>query len=301
VYVADTGNGRVLAIPTSGGGIKTVVAGLKDPVALAVGVPVAHTADTLYVADRAANRVYAIRGTRKLVVAGTGTAGFSGDGGPAADAELSAPSALFVDPLGNLYIADAGSHRVRMVDPGGIITTVAGTGAAGSSRDGTPATDAELMSPDGLTGDGAGNLYIADAGANRVYRVDPVGKLTTFAGTGEAGYTAAGPATDAKFSAPAALAFAGVSYTLGSDPVAPFALYVLDTGNDVVRVINAYGIVQPELAGVAGNAGATGDGGPAAAALLNAPAGLWASPSGDRVYIADAGNNRVRALRGPGA
>jgi sugar lactone lactonase YvrE len=118
------------------------------------------------------------------VIAGTGTAGFSGDGGPAAKAHLNVPYGLAVDARGNLYVADRNNNRVRRIDRHGIITTFAGTGAPGFSGDGGSAKAAKLNSPVGLAIDTAGNLYIADSGNNRVRRVDPHGVITTFVGGG---------------------------------------------------------------------------------------------------------------------
>jgi uncharacterized protein (TIGR03437 family) len=107
-------------------------------------------------------------------VAGTGTAGFSGDGGPAASAQLYYPNGVALDGSGNLYIGDYYNHRVRKVSPGGIITTVAGTGSSGFSGDGGPATSAQLSDPSGLALDGSGNIYIADEGNNRIRLVQTV-------------------------------------------------------------------------------------------------------------------------------
>jgi hypothetical protein len=118
-------------------------------------------------------------------IAGTVTPGFSGDGGPATDARLHLPYGLAVDAAGNVYISDAENNRIRKIDPDGIITTVAGTGARGFSGDGGPATAARLNTPAGLAVDAAGNIYIADQRNNRVRRVDAVtGVITTVAGDG---------------------------------------------------------------------------------------------------------------------
>ena len=103
-------------------------------------------------------------------VAGTGTAGFSGDAGPAASAQLSLPKGVAVDSSGNLFIADTGNHRIRKVDTSGNISTVAGTGALGFSSDGGPATSAKLFSPIGVALDSSGNLFIADSTNNRIAR-----------------------------------------------------------------------------------------------------------------------------------
>jgi sugar lactone lactonase YvrE len=132
-------------------------------------------------------------------IAGTGTSGFSGDGGAATSANLSlATPAGFqslplsagavVDPSGNLYFSDSVNNRVRMVTPAGIISTVAGNGAASYSGDGGTATSAALHNPEGLALDRNGNLYIADELNQRVRKVTPAGVISTFAGTGTAGF-----------------------------------------------------------------------------------------------------------------
>jgi len=113
------------------------------------------------------------------VVAGTGAPGFSGDGGPATLARLRQTRGLAVDPAGNLYIADQFNQRVRRVDTNGIITTIAGNGSTTVSGDGGPATSAGVPSPRSLAVDGAGNLFIGSAGADRVRKVDSGGMIST--------------------------------------------------------------------------------------------------------------------------
>ncbi|HLC41149.1 MAG TPA: hypothetical protein VJO34_05915, partial [Methylomirabilota bacterium] len=117
-------------------------------------------------------------------VAGTGFEGFSGDGGPAIDAELNYPAAVAVDAAGNLFIADRDNHRIRKVDGSGIINTVAGDGTQGFGGDGGPAAGAQLNTPTGVAVDGSGNLFIADRFNNRIRKVDSTGTITTVAGSG---------------------------------------------------------------------------------------------------------------------
>ncbi|MEO6629106.1 MAG: hypothetical protein ABIP03_11130, partial [Aquihabitans sp.] len=117
-------------------------------------------------------------------VAGNGTRGFSGDGGPATNAEINRPFGVAVDASGNLFIADTFNGRVRKVDTLGTITTVAGAGTNGFSGDGGPATSAQLYQPVAVSVDGGGNLYIADLGNQRVRKVDTLGVITTVAGSG---------------------------------------------------------------------------------------------------------------------
>src|SRR5205814_1640114 len=137
-------------------------------------------------------------------VAGTGTPGFAGDGGPATAAQLDRPKGLAVDDAGHLNIAEFGNHRVRMIGPDGTIHTVAGGGSpADGLGDGGLATDARLNTLSRLALDGAGNLFIADQNARRIRRVGPVGIISTVAGTGVAGFAGdGGPATQAELSGP---------------------------------------------------------------------------------------------------
>ena len=140
-------------------------------------------------------------------VAGNGTPGYTGDAGPATGAELNYPMGVAVDASGNLYIADTKNNRVRMVDRAGIITTVAGTGAQGSSSNG-PAISAELNQPTGVAVDKAGNLYIADNQNFCIRKVDASGIITTVAGNGIQGYGGdGGAATGAELNYPAGVAF----------------------------------------------------------------------------------------------
>ncbi len=120
-------------------------------------------------------------------IAGTGVAGYGGDGGPAAAAELNLPYGLAVDLAGDVYVADLGNNRVRKISPQGAIATVAGTGTAGSAGDGGLAMNAQLNAPRNLLVDSLGNLYISEFSGHRVPKVT-AGVIATFAGTGEAGF-----------------------------------------------------------------------------------------------------------------
>jgi uncharacterized protein (TIGR03437 family) len=158
-------------------------------------------------------------------VAGTGTAGFAGDGGRAASAKLNTPYGLAVSADGSLYIADLGNGRVRRVSPNGLISTVAGTGARAVSADGIPATAAALLSPRNVLADRAGNLYISEFEGHRIRRVSASGLISTVAGTGAAGFSGDGAAaSEAQLAYPAGLA-------MGPDG----SLYVADSGNQRVR------------------------------------------------------------------
>jgi sugar lactone lactonase YvrE len=159
---------------------------------------------------------------------GFGGIGSGGDGGPATKAQLAFPSALAVDALKNVYIADTSNNKVRVVNPAGVITTFAGS-SYGFGGDGGLATRARLAGPSGLDVDMNRNLYISDTGNNRIRVVDPTGVITTFAGTGMAGYSGdGGPATNAMIDFPVG----GVA----SDGV---RVFFSDTGNSRIRAVTA--------------------------------------------------------------
>lgn len=186
-------------------------------------------------------------------VAGGGKAGL-GDGGPATSATLNFPSSVAVDLAGNLYIADMFNHRIRKVNPAGLITTVAGTGRKGFSGDGGAAASADLaLSPDSIwtqyTGSVAvseeGELYIADSGNNRIRKVGLNGIITTVAGNGTGGFAGDG-----------GLAVSAALKNPGSVAVAPGgALIIADTGNGAIRSVDSNGGIQTVLAGLRGLVG----------------------------------------------
>lgn len=217
-------------------------------------------------------------------IAGTGAAGNSGDGAAATSALLRGPAAVAVDRNNNIYVADTANNEVREFTAGGVIVRIAGTGASGSSGDGAAATAATLSGPAGVAVDGAGNVYIADTGNNKIRYVDgQTGIISSLAGTGTAGYTGDGSAAaGASLSGPTALALSRSG-----------ALYIADTGNNTVReVALRNGYIRTILGnGVAGNAG---DGllGPG---QLNSPAGLAVDNNGT-LYVADTGNHTLRKL-----
>lgn len=262
-----------------GDGNQAATVGFSVPWGLAIDAQ-----GRVYVADAGTHTVRRI-GTGGLVttVAGTGTAGSTGDGGPATSARLNSPTRLTFDDEGNLYIADSGNHRIRKVSPTGTISTVAGTGTAGSTGDGGPATSARLRNPYDVAFGPDGSLYIADRGNHRIRRVDPAGTITTVAGTGTAGYNGDDiPATTARLNSP---------YSVDVDDEG--TLYIADYDNERVRVVDANGLIRT-FAGT-GVASIDGDGGPATEAGLHKPQYVQVTPAGD-VYISESNNNRVRLV-----
>ena len=218
LFVSDTNRYRVRKIDTEG--IISTVAGTGEwgfsgdggPATRArIGNPFGVTVDSsgnLFFADASTNRVRKVD-TAGIIssVAGTGERGFSGDGGPATEAQLYFPIALAVAPSGDLYLADRSNQRVRRIDTSGVISTIAGTGERGFGGDGGVATEAQLSNPTGIAIDTSGNVYVADSSNNRVRKIAPSGIITTIAGTGERGSEGdGGPGTSAKIDGPSALA-----------------------------------------------------------------------------------------------
>jgi RHS repeat-associated protein len=216
-------------------------------------------------------------------VAGTGVPGYSGDGGPATQAQLQFPHMAAVGPDGSLYIPDSFNHRLRRMTPDGIITTIAGTGLAGSSGDGGPATAAQLNFPITVVVAPDGALYFTEFFGHRLRRIGPDGIITTVAGTGVAGFSGdGGPATAAQLKEPYGVALA-----------ADGSLYVTDQENFRMRRIGTDGIITT-VAGT-GVQGFSGDGGPATAAQIGLTDGIALGPDGS-VYFADDSNHRIRRI-----
>lgn len=297
LYFAETGNHVVRECSVAG--VITTVAGngvqgfagdgaaataaeLDSPGGLAL-----DSAGNLFIADTHNHRVREVAAATGIIttIAGTGAAGFSGDGGVATAARLDLPTALVVDAAGDVYVADTDNHRVRKIAAGtGVITTVAGDGVEGFAGDGGSATVAAIDSPSGLALDAAGNLYIADTHNGRVREVSAAtGIIATVAGAGGAAFGGdGGPAPVAGLALPRGLTIDSAGN-----------IYVADSANHRVRRISAAGTMTT-VAGQ-GTEAFVGDGGPAVAASLDSPRSVAISPGG-LLTLADTDNQRVRQL-----
>src|SRR3954451_2625766 len=236
-----------------GDGSPAVGAQLYQPMGVAV-----DAAGNVLVADLS-NRIRKITPDGIVTtVAGSGIAGFAGDGGPATNAQLNHPTGVVVDAAGGILIADQHNYRVRRVDTNGTITTVAGTGFDGYGLgDGGPATQAGLDLPTTLAIDAQGGVLVAEMGERRVRRIDPDGTISTVAGDSGSGYDGDNqPATKASLTKPTGLAVTPTGDVL-----------IADQGDQRLRRVDPAGVIHT----IAGNGlmATTGDGGPASAASLN--------------------------------
>jgi uncharacterized protein (TIGR03437 family) len=247
-YIADDSNRVIRKVDANG--IITTIAGngvqgfsgdggpatsamLGRPVALAF-----DAAGNLYFTDSVNQRVRKI-GISGIIttIAGNGLDAYSGDGGPATSASLGTPIGIAIDAAGNVYVADGDNNRIRKITPNGIISTVAGNGGEGFSGDSGPATSAALNIPSDVSVDPSGNLYIADAGNNRVRKVDAFGTITTVAGTAENGFSGdGGPSTQAE-----------LNYPWGLTTDASGGLYIADRVNNRIRFIAGVLSAAPSL------------------------------------------------------
>jgi hypothetical protein len=246
---------------------------------------VAPTADGGFlVADTLNSRIRKIDASGIIrTVAGTGSAGYSGDGGQATNAQINNPRGVVALPDGGFMFPDTNNHRVRRVSPTGIITTVAGTGTQGFSGDGGPATSANLSVPFGVAPTADGGFLVDDVGNQRVRKVSVSGTITTVAGTGVKGYSGdGGPATSAKLADPHNL----VALSDGGFVIA-------DASNQRVRLVSSSGVITT----LAGNGvpAFSGDGGNSTSAQVSVPKAVGVTASGD-VLVAEEQNNRIRFI-----
>lgn len=297
LYIADLNDHVIRKVDLAG--IVTTVAGtgeqgfagdggpatgaqLDSPAGVAVNV-----AGDIYIADTHNQRIRKVSGGTITTIAGTGVAGFSGDNGAAASAQLSNPTALALDSSGNLYIADTDNHRIRKIS-GTTITTVAGNGEQAFSGDGASATAAGIDSPNGVAVDAAGKIYIGDTRNQRVRVVDATGMISTLAGNGSKAYGGDGGAA----------AGASLARPRGLSVDAQGNIYIADSDNNRIRVIATTGKIISTVAGN-GSQGFAGDGGPAVNAILDTPRAPAAQAPGVFAF-SDTNNQLVRGVSADG-
>ena len=273
----------------------------------------------LFIADIGNHRIRKVDTSGNIsTVAGTGSAGFSGDGGSATSAQLDKPSGVAVDSSGNIFITDQDNHRIRKVDTSGNISTVAGSGTPGFSGDGGPATSAKIQSPLRVELDPSGNLFFTDFNNRRIRKVDTSGTITTVAGTGAAGFSGdGGPATSAQLG----LFPGGVAVDSSGN------LFIADKSNNRIRKVETVAAAVPthtptptatptptptatptptptpvpvvfeDISTVAGDGtfGFGDDGGPATSAQLKNPFGVAVDSAGN-LFIAGNFNHRIRKV-----
>jgi sugar lactone lactonase YvrE len=302
IYIDDWNNHRIRKANNLTGRVSTVFGQSKlgyDPVNHPTSINIDPQGQVIIAAWHNFS-VYRLHpGQPAELVAGNRTQGFSGDGGPANQAQCDFPSSTAYDAAGNLYISDQGNRRIRKVDTAGIIITFAGRGdrdTVGFAGDGGLATEALFDCTRGSDAipcfklevdKSLDRLYVCDTNNNRVRLIDlETGIITTFAGNGAAAYAGdGGPATAASLNFPSDVA------------VAPdHSVYIADALNHVVRRVDPAGIITT-VAGTGGQKGFSGDGGPATAAKLHMPEGIFVDRDGN-LYIADVLNNRIRVVQG---
>lgn len=303
IYICEQSNNRVRKINTSG--VITTIAGTGNDTttgdsgpATAAGLnkPNAIALDgsnNIYIACASVIRKVNTSGVISTI-AGTGTAGYSGDGGAATAAAINVPNGVVVDAGGNLFFTDGNNNRVRKINTSGTISTIAGTGTASLSGDGGPATAATISKPYGITINASGELLFSDMFNYRIRKINSSGIISTIAGS-YPGYSGdGGAATAAYLNNPAGIALDGSGN-----------LYVTDLNNANVRKINTSGIITT-VAGVYHyswygfmNGWYNGDGIAATAAFLNHPSGVMTDGSGN-IYIADKSNDRLRKVNTSG-
>ena len=296
LYVTDGYHGRIRKINSAG--IITTIAGTGTwgyngdnipattaQITRAVGI-ICDPTGNIYFCDADNNRVRKIDTAGIITtVAGNGSLLYNGDNIPADTAAIYSPHWVAKDKQGNLYISEFGNHRIRKVDTSGIITTIAGTGVSGYSGDNGPATNAMINAPYGIVIDYTDNIYFADDFEGVIRKIDTSGTITTFAGNSSVITVGDnGPATSA-----------GLNHPIGVMVDRADNVYITEGSHERIRKVKA-GIITT----IAGNGmeGFSGDGGPATAAELNAPAGIAMDTSGV-IFFTDFSNDRIRRLGWP--
>ena len=294
-YIADYLNNRIRKINStgiittiagngtagySGDNIPATTARLTKPFAV-----IFDLSGNMYISDMYNHRIRKVNNSGIITtIAGNGTIGSIGDGGQATAAEIYCPEGMAFDVAGNLYFADQFNHRIRKINTGGIITTVAGNGTPGYNGDNIQATASELYYPSGVTFDTKGNLYICDYRNNRIRMVNSSGIITTIAGNGTQGFSGDnGQAIIAKLYWPTGIVFDVVGN-----------LYIADQLNNRIRMLNTAGIITTVVGD--GVKGFSGDGGQATASELSESIGVAFDATSCNLYISDFANHRIRIV-----
>lgn len=291
VYIADTNNHRIRKIDTSGNistfagtgtsgstgdGAAATAARLNFPQSVAF-----DSSGNLYIADTSNQKIRKIDTNGTITTFAGTTSGNTGDGFAATLAKLSNPRGLAFDSSGNLYIADTSNHRIRKVNTSGIISTFAGT-TNGFSGDGGLATAAQFSSPQGISVDSSGNVYVTDTANHRLRKIATDGNISTLAGSTSGFSGDGGLATSAQLASP-----------VSTYPDSSGNLYIGDTSNFRLRKIDTSGNISTVAGTGLSNFG--GDGGSATNAQFSTPQGIAVDSSGN-IYIADSGHHRIRKI-----
>jgi sugar lactone lactonase YvrE len=294
LYFADSANHQIRRIDHSTGAISKVAgtgtAGFAGDSAAAtlaqLNTPknvVLDAAGNLYIADSGNHCIRFVDAGTGIIttLAGTGTAGYTGDGGLATAATLNDPQGLAVDGLGDVYVADAGNNVIRKFYPHGPITTFAGTGVAGFAGDSGPAAYAQLDTPSAIALDLVGNLFVADTGNSVVRKISTLGQISTYAGRAGVSQNGGdgGPATAASLQSPSSIAL---------DPAGDL---MIASGGEV-RMVDSFGVMTT-IAGTDATGPYSGEGGPATSAVIPAPVANIALDASSNLYIFAAAANRV--------
>lgn len=287
LFIADRSNGRVRKVNTNGI-ISTVASGLGTPTGVAVDA--AGNVFIVLSGGHCINKVDT-NGVMTTVAGIWGTAGYTGDGGSATNANLYFPFSVAVDNVGNLFIADSDNYVIRKVDTNGIITTIAGNGTSSYTVDGGAATNTGLTSTASVSVDAAGNLFLAESQSNFILKMNTNGIIARVAGNG-VGAAAGNPAGDGGMATNATMTspFCAVTDAAGN-------LFIAESGNHRIRKVDTNGIITT----IAGNGSTTytGDGGYANGAVLGSPRGVAADAFGN-FFIADRSFQRIRKVNANG-
>lgn len=298
IYIADNENYRIRKVNTSG--VITTIAGTgisghtgdggpatSAKIGPAVAIMV-DSVDNIFFTEWTYNTVRKINTAGIITtIAGNGTVGFSGDGGPATAAQFAGPNTLLIDKKGNIYVCDLINNHIRKITPSGIITSIAGTGvgiAGGYSGDGGPATAANLKYPGFAAWGPNGDIYFCQWPHAVVRKIDTLGFITTVVGSGIPGYSGdGGAATNAQLNKPT-----GVAIDSSGN------IYIAECNSHVIRKVDAHSGLISTIAGT-GTAGYAGDGGPASDAQFHTPDCLFFDNAGN-LYINDYTNSRIRKI-----